>query len=297
MNPSNRPPKASQQWMSACIPIADIEGQPSINICDAFCHDKYSLGGTLVLPPQIYPPSWRHRHEVENAIITSALENDGTELVRSQTKDDKHSYLCCKFALRHRPKDKENLQGTYRNDRIVNKAKSSRGKQGLKEAKRAQTEKLARKEDLCQFKLRLTCIEGKHWCISKKLKCDACHKNHPRKNVKEDRTPMATLTQENRELAAFTDRVSPSGATQKVIAYATGRAPFSRQQLAHNRNRIENGGDLSDKTDSQKLIHFLQQKVLAKQMRYVALYHEVTATTLLAIDKCHVIAVPYGMNK
>ena len=169
--------------------------------------------------------------------------------------------------------------------RIVNKDKSSRGPQARKEPRRSQAKLPMNKEHQCQFKLRLTCEEGKHWTISKKMKHKAMHTSHPKTDPQHDRTRMVSLTQEQRELAAYAGRVSPSGSAQKIIARVTGRAPFSRQQLIHNQNKIEGGGTTKKVTDSQALVNFLKDKVNKKEARYVALYHQVTETTLLAIDK------------
>ena len=296
INPDSTPPQPTYQWASTNIPLDNVAGKEPINLCDIFCYDEFILGDELILPPELYPPKWSYRKELEQRIITSALKNDGTELVRTKTDysnaQKRHSYLKCKFGVGYWSKSKltaEDGQETTREgvktSRIVNKDKSSRGPQARKEPKRAQALLPMKKEDECNFKIRLTCVENVHWCISKKKKTEATHCNHGRVNVKTDRTSMATLTQDERELAAYTDRVSPSGATQKVISKVTGRATFSRQQIAHNRNTIEGGGKAKQTTDAQALIDFLKKKVDTKEMRYVALFHEVTETTLLAIDK------------
>ena len=293
-HPDTTPPKPTYHWSSTNIPLENVTGKEPINLCDIFCYNEFILKEELILPPTLYPPTWSFRHELEQKIINSAWDNDGTALVRTQTDysgTKRHCYLTCKYGVKHRSKcmliAPEDGQGTTRDgvkiSRIVNKDKSSRGPQARKESKRAQAVLPMKKEDMCNFKIRLTCVEGLHWCISKKKKADAAHCNHGRGNAKTDRTSMTILTQEERDLAAYTDRVSPSGATQKIIAKVTGRATFSRQQIAHNRNRVE--GVNNDTTDAQSLIDFLKCKVKTKEMRYVALYHQVTETTLLAIDK------------
>ena len=108
--PNSLPPRPQQQWASTCIPIDNVAGQPPINICDIFCYESFNLKEALILPPEIYPPQWDKRHDVESKIIDSALKNDGTELVRSQTDHStdgkRHSYLCCKYGVIHRSKSK-----------------------------------------------------------------------------------------------------------------------------------------------------------------------------------------------
>ena len=286
--PNSLPPRQQQQWISTCIPIDNVAGQPPINICDIFCYESFNLKGALILPPEMYPPQWDKRQDVESKIIESALNHDGTELVRSQTDHYsdgiRHSYLCCKYGIMHRSKsklpdphpDKENTREGIKVSRIVNKDKSSRGPQARKEPRRSQAKLPMNKEHLCQFKFRLTCEEGKHWTIAKKMKHDAIHINHSKTDIQHDRTSMASLTQEQRELAAYAGRVSPSGSAQKIMAKVTGRAPFSRQQLVHNQNKIEGGGRPKNVTDSQALINLLKDKVTTKEARYVALYHQVT---------------------
>ncbi len=184
-NPDSTPPKPTYQWISINIPIDNTSGKEPINLCDIFCYDEFILGGELILPPELYPPTWSYRNELEQKIISSALKHDGTELVRAKTdysSNKRHSYLKCKFGVTYRSKSKkltdpEDGQETTREgvktSRIVNKDKSSRGPQARKEPKRAQAVLPMKKEDECNFKFRLACVEGVHWCISKKRKSEA----------------------------------------------------------------------------------------------------------------------------
>ena len=216
-DPSKGAPAQTFQWKSSCIPIANSNGKPDINVADIFCMDTSLLKGQrMPLPADVYPPHWSKRVVVENAIKESALKNDGTELVILQTdlapSGIKSVYLGCKFCQMHRPalkhklpqvNGKENTRPGVKTARIVNKACAMRGKAGKNEPKRAQTELPKRKEDQCQFKFRLSVIEGQHWFLTKKKKSEAMHTNHPPKDAKVDRTSMASLSQPEKEFACI----------------------------------------------------------------------------------------------
>ena len=143
--PNEAPPKATFEWMSTNIVIPGEPGKPLINVCDAFCCDRHKLKDQLILPPNVYSPQWENRKQVEDAIINAALVKDGTELRRQQTMttaEGKHTYLCCRYGVKCRDKTDHCPNVTrpgVKVSRIVNKNKSSRGKQGLEEAKRAQS--------------------------------------------------------------------------------------------------------------------------------------------------------------
>jgi hypothetical protein len=97
---------------------------------------------------------------------------------------------------------------------------------------------------------------------------------------------MATLSpNKDKETAECVDHVSPSGATQKILSQVTGRGSFSRSQIAYNTKKVEGRLDLEQRSDADNLIANLKGMVNDKKMRYVALYHQVTTTTLLAVDK------------
>ncbi len=289
--PKWTPPKAITGYESTTIPIPSTNGEPCINVCTAFKYQSHNLRENIILPADVYPPNWEDRAALEQAIINSALVNDGTQLVRGKTENMKHSYLICKHGKVYQAKktdptvDKENQAMNFREDRICNKDKASRGRAGLKGSKRAQSLRPMDKEERCKFTLRLTCVPGKHWMIQCKMACDCKHTGHTRIDSTVDRTSMSTLTQEQRDLAATVDRISPSGVTQKVMSEVTGRGTFSRQQLAYNTKKAEGKTSTEPKSDGEYLIAYLKAMVEAKKLRYVALFHEVTSTTLLAVDK------------
>jgi hypothetical protein len=146
IQPNTLPPKPQLGYASQTIPIANTYGLPSINVCSVFCYDSLNLRASLILPSDVYPPSWTNRNEVEQVIIKSALENDGTRLVRVKTEGQKHSYLGCHhgtiFKNKNHGEEKENgTRAGVKGACICNKDKSSRGPQARSEPKRSQTTK------------------------------------------------------------------------------------------------------------------------------------------------------------
>ena len=179
------------------ILIPGEKGQPMIDIMPVFCKEPNDIFANLkdslkqiILPPSVYPPSWHQRDFVLNHIIRAAYDHANTQLIKdshTRSKNEKHVNLRCKFGRTFYCSDINEREVKYnvnskapaqykdgiKEDRMVNKQKSSRGEAGRSMAKRTQTEKPP-KHNKCKFKIRVTLSPGKHWCIktcSTDLKC------------------------------------------------------------------------------------------------------------------------------
>ena len=310
------PPIVVHDIKTEYLPLPDVAGKTPINLCSAFCVGEIQQKDCIILPPSLYPPQWDQRAVLTKMIKKSALENAGFELNQCRLDPVRmHLWLQCKKRLVYQDRtpteDKENYQKTGENvaekkdegyklgvkrSVIVDKNKSSRGAGGKQEKRRCQTAAAASKKDKCSFELKLSLVEDKHWCVPFQ-KIERCKHNHHIVDPLTHRAHMATMSQEQQEQAAFFSQVTGSSVSQKLTENMTGRMPPSRQQLHYNRKKVESGGNIVPKTQAQALIDHLKDKVKEKKMRYVALYHEVTETTLLATTKYEARAKAKNMNE
>ena len=80
----------------ASILVPGVFGQPYIELANAYVINQddpvsrnYHRHKFIKLPPEVYPPTWESRNDVEQTIIAAALAQSQTELVRA--KQDKSS--------------------------------------------------------------------------------------------------------------------------------------------------------------------------------------------------------------
>ena len=266
---------------------------------DAFRHESKIVANAnkdeFILPPSVYPPRWDERHNVESQIIQSAMRHADTSLVRvrtTKTKTEFISTLVCRRGICYRNNTgKENnhtrnLQSHHykegvKIDTIVNKSTSSRGPQGKAEPRRTKTNR-PDSESICSFHIQLRLKEGKYWYM-KYDTLDRGEHNHIRIPFEEQHRRMSTHTEEERRQAALFSQLTPSSSAQALTGSLTGTLPPTRHQLYHNQYTQE--GSQQKLSQAQELILYLKQEVSNRKKRYVALFHEVSETSLLAISK------------
>lgn len=300
-HPLKSPPKVDCSWSPACIPIpVGSPGCCPIDLCCIFRHTSEVLKkadkSRLILPPSLYPPVWEQRYKIEQTIIDSALRHGDTQLIRNTASEaEKRTVLTC-YKIKHQQKkssasksllpSKENndtvlYKEGVRLDRIVNKDLSARGVDGRKQPRRTQTLRAVSNDSKCPFQIVLYLDPGKHWYLRNTLKSKGVH-NHAKVPFEEQHRRMSTYSMQEREYAARLSQVTHSGSAQILTQDVTGTIPPTRQQLFHNKQNIEGTGIHSPAED---LVDHLKKMVVKKHIRYVALYHDVTETSLLAVDK------------
>jgi hypothetical protein len=119
---TSKPVANSVGWTAKYILLPAGANKPPINIADSFCIDpsdpfpeRYSSNG-VVLPPDIYPPTWESRKLVEDAVILASREHSNTELIRSESRQNrKHpiSVLACKKSRRYYDEKNSSNQEIY----------------------------------------------------------------------------------------------------------------------------------------------------------------------------------------
>ncbi|CAB9515806.1 hypothetical protein SEMRO_740_G195490.1 [Seminavis robusta] len=103
---------------------------------------------------------------------------------------------------------------------------------------------------------------------------------------------MKTYSQEELNLAQTYSQICPAGAAMALTSKATGTLAPSKDQLRYNKSPTSN----KHVSQSQALIEYLREQVSLKKMRFVALYHEVTETSLLTISKASMNRRAQQMN-
>lgn len=278
----------------------------------------------IVFPPSIFPPIWSERKVIEKAIICAAADHGNTDLIRGRTNPKKfYTILSCKFGRRYyhkkkgyNPKsgeiynnckeddddeDDDAENGGYlalpeykqgiREDRFINKNKASRGIKGKSMAKRTNTLKPPL-EKKCQFQIMLQLIPGKHWFIAKAPMETGCH-NHTRLANYEKNRSRSSLSQEQIDKTVLCMNYCNSGATKNLMRHELNGGNLSRSQIQYSQQVEEEnelyGSDMSDDeiqgSSAAQLIAYLKKQVKKKKMRYVAVYHDVTETSLVVIKK------------
>jgi hypothetical protein len=91
-------------WRASSIWIPSSAGLPPIDIMQSFTYERGdpfvkfpSRLKEIILPPDVYPPTWERRKETEDVIIRNAFQQCGTELIRCRADSQSKSDLICKF--------------------------------------------------------------------------------------------------------------------------------------------------------------------------------------------------------
>jgi hypothetical protein len=295
-NPYEAVPNTVVEWTSPSIVIDNVIGLDPINVASIFKHTSDILAkadkSVLKLPVSIYPPIWEERAKVEERIIVSAKKNADTFLVRARVKynlGENLSFLVCDRYPGKRTNSKSNKENTdelpplpyyktgIRKDCIVNKDKGNRGIQGRNAPRRT----ISKKCD-CKFQLVLRLKPDQYWYFRYETVDKGTH-NHSRIDWANSHCRMRSRSPEERNQAALFSQHVGSGSVQSLTASITGSFPPSRNQLHYNQLVIE--GRTTKQSQGMELIEFFRNQVKNKEMRFVALYHEVTETSLLTVTK------------
>lgn len=287
------------------------KGQPMIDIMPIFCkepddifaHLKDSLK-QIILPPSVYHPSWHQRDHVMNHIIRACYNHANTQLIiesHNSSKNAKHVNLRCKFGRTFYSRDLNEREVTYnvnrntpaqykdgiKEDRMVNKQKSSRGEAGRSMAKRTNTEKPP-KDDKCKFRIRVTLIPGKHWCMktcSTELKCH----NHFLLDRDQMTRPLKHLTLKERRYMHVYQRMAGGSAGRNILHALNDGCQFSAQQFHYNMQKMTGQHRTKKEGGPKSAASLLMEELKALQehneVNHVALYHKITDSSLLAIRK------------
>jgi len=276
-------------------------------------HKKMMDNDIIILPPELYPPNWDDRVIVETAIIKAAALQGHTQLLRTRSDRSKcQTILGCVRSRRyyhsefgHNPSNEEiylnstdhdennnpNSDATYkpniRLDRMVNKSKASRGLIGKNMEKRTVTTKPPL-ENLCKFSIILYLLPGSYWYVKRKTYKEKAQHNHMKLSNSESCRKSNSYSPEELAKVAMIQRFANSGApTQNIMSNDCQGFTLSKEQIHYHskkREAEELGCNMTDST-ATKLLAFLRKQVQDGKMRYIALMHEVTGTTLLAISK------------
>jgi hypothetical protein len=266
----------------------------------------------LIFPPEVYSPKWEERSKLEAVIIKAAADHANTKLIRQFVSHDTHlSVLACCFCRRfydaskgqnptseeiyHIIDDNDPYTANVRMDFLTNNAKGSRGVKGRKMSRRKDTTKPAL-EEVCKFKIQLDLVPGKYWYIQKVCNAD-CQHSHMQLNRNEETRGRNSMSSEDKQLSAILQQSANSGAAQNVMKHVLGGSTLSQQQLHYNyqlHQDVEYGmlDDLTGKglpkegcNAATKMMKYLQHQAKNQKMRYVALFHEVVDTKMLAVSK------------
>lgn len=287
------------------------EGKAPIDIMRIFCLDPddqlAKMGDTLkeiVLPPDVYPPEWDKRDLVTDEIIRQALLQTGSQLIKETTKPkwtksgERSQLLRCKYGRTFYDStfggQKRTNQEVYNNhtvdgpsvykhgirqDRIVNKGKASRGPEGKKMVRRSETEKPC-SEDKCPFQIKVTLKRDQHFVL-KTTTWDYAKHNHIMVPISEMVISTKRLSPTEKENIEVLCRYAGNGSARNIFHH-TSDFNLSPQQLDYVSKRNDCHPNASNAT---KLMSHLREEVEKKTIRYIALYHQVKDTSLLAISK------------
>ena len=232
----------------ASIMVPAAYGEPLIDIAKAFVINQedpvsrnYHREKFIKLPPEVYPPTWESRNNVEQTIIVQALAQSQTELVRSKHDEiGLYTRLSCKYYRRHYMKENGvNLssdeiyhclptsQPLYkagiRKDRVINKAKAKRGiekHEGKSMPRRTQTTKQSL-ENTCKFGITLKLKPGQYWYIPHQSAHCFCH-NHIKMQPQELSVATNKLSKEHQKDYAMYQRFAHGGSVQNIMNQKTG---------------------------------------------------------------------------
>jgi hypothetical protein len=317
INPYECVPDKVQEWFIHDIEIVVDKEGTKFNLADLFKHDNKDVAksdqglAAIKFCPLLYPPpipggcsiaNKKAVKKAQDAIALPCWKHAGITFNKSRsckTTEDVVYYMQCSLGVAYRERKdkrqenadegedqptqqasmyKENVKGT----RIVNQDTTSRGPDGKKAPRRTQTLK-GSKECLCKFQIQLRLKIGKYWYLRFHLKSMGWH-NHEYIPSHKKHRKLANLSVEQRQREAILSQYTHSGSVQAITQAMDGDLPLTRGQLHYN-SQTSSGNRKNPNSGAEDLIQFLKQEVALKKKRYIALFHEVTNTSLLAISK------------
>jgi len=270
----------------------------------------------IPLPASIYPPHWDQRRTLVHAIQVAAKDQADMMLPVSDTSPalgDEHVFLRCYRGIlntkcqKNTPKlpvtgPNEIPKAAYREnikvDTFVNKNKNTRGtekNEGLRYCKRRDVNRPKCKSEKCDFSIRINLIEGQCWYLPYRNCSYGFHSNHV--DLPAEHLPVRTnyMTQEEKEKTEIVAQQTSGGPAQNIVTNLCKQGNgkkfvYTDQQLRYIRKKAVAEGSspnvpLQEQTNSERLIDALNKKVDKGDLRFVALFHRITETSLLAISK------------
>ena len=311
-----------ESWECPPILIENDVGKDPINISDVF---KYSAEGQWMekkcdkiknnigirLPAAVYPPDWNAVDHVREKIIQHARLSS-VELVKFKVEkkirkqSHQHFVLRCKFGRKSAPaKPFEVKEGTaphvsiseqgvpcaqykpgIRRDPMQNKAQGIRGTkgEGKKLPRRSNTEKPDEEhgEQVCPVQFKVCLIPGDCWCMPHQPLSHKMHCGHERPERGEMGCRASHLSEDQKKtVKILEEHVGTGSQSQNIMKEVTDgfHIPTSVMQTVSTNPEDKN------KSSATLLIEHLNRLVALGEVRYVALYHTVTETSLLAVGK------------
>ena len=304
-------------WRPSSITIKGT-GTNNIDLMD--CSTK-----RVVFPASIYPPQWESKAVIKSALIQAALVQANTQLIVNECRKPKGNkpgvliLTCSKYRYYQPPKKKKdgtvtgltstdiyanplNADGTaqdpqykenIRLDKLVNKASANRGTLGAgkKLSRRTQTQKPA-PGLTCKLRFRLLLDPGCTWYVEHvKSEESLCH-NHMRLEKGEMLRPKSTLEKNQKERCQTYAKYTNGGATSGLMSQECDGFRLTPMQCRDIGDSPEEDDTFPESPDEEtgtshanQLIVELKKQHHQKKLNYVALYHEVNDTTLVAITK------------
>ena len=304
----NTPGQPDIELIGAFCPPTPVTAYTSVD--DSTC---------VYFPITVYPPNWEEgRDKLYKAITLAAKTQANTILVRGSTKTnlnqhgEKVQFLKCNMSRPYKShgfikKRDEELQALahastshmpqyikdIRRDRPVNKDKAIRGdhkNHGKKLPRRRESSKPNLGSE-CMFSFKLCLKPGKYWRLSySESKC-GIH-NHFQKTLGELNVSTSKLTSPERKMGNKLMTFGHSGTAKNIMLDMTGQNLTSQQvhhlgsqSLTKTKEKTPDKKPAPKLTATTKLMNHLRTENSNGTMRYVALYHEVTVSTLLTVKK------------
>jgi hypothetical protein len=308
-------------WQPEAILIDGGLDKPPIDVMEAFCYDDpVNFGGKFVFPPDVYPPTWEDRKKLEDAIINAALIHSKTQLIRLKTITTKLqngtmvTELGCYKGRRYYSSVKgKNLTSNdiynstagneenvpvykdgIRQDRLVNKDKANRSRDkgkgaGKKDPRRTNTKKPPLGL-ICKFKIRLILVPGKHWFIHKSTKDKVKH-NHSKLDKEEMVLRTSHLSNEDRDKLVLYKQYTNGGAATNLINSQLGGFNLSQDQVRgaaeKRQEETQELPEIDGTSHANKLVALLKKLSAQGHLKFIALFHEIQDTSLVAVSKYH----------
>jgi hypothetical protein len=308
-------------WQPEAILIDGGLDKPPIDVMEAFCYDDpVNFGGKFVFPPDVYPPTWEDRKKLEDAIINAALIHSKTQLIRLKTITTKLqngtmvTELGCYKGRRYYSSVKgKNLTSNdiynstagneenvpvykdgIRQDRLVNKDKANRSRDkgkgaGKKDPRRTNTKKPPLGL-ICKFKIRLILVPGKHWFINKSTKDKVKH-NHSKLDKEEMVLRTSHLSNEDRDKLVLYKQYTNGGAATNLINSQLGGFNLSQDQVRgaaeKRQEETQELPEIDGTSHANKLVALLKKLSAQGHLKFIALFHEIQDTSLVAVSKYH----------
>ena len=312
-------------WVCPPILLENESGKEPIDIVDSFKYaeegstenwvqknsDRIKKNVGIRLPASVYCPHWDSLDHVREKIMQHA-RLASVELVKfkveKKIRKNSHQYftLRCKFGRKcsaekpfERPEGSPEPRATnncgvplaeykpgIRRDPMQNKAQGIRGKKGSgkKLPRRRNTEKPCEDigQSVCPVQFKVCLIPGECWYVAYQLASNKTHCDHAQPERGEMGCRAKDLTEEQQKtVKVLEEHVGTGSQSQNCMKEFTGgfHVPTAVMQT------ITTDPEAKNKSSATLLIEFLNEKVELGEMRYEALYHTVTETSLLAVGK------------